>query len=488
MPAPLPENAPTPDDEALLEKRGGAPSDSPGIDGAHGSAYGRSLGVPAGLEADAASGSGLGGAGVGEAGRPKAPTVEQDEWRHSRFQARARALVFVRLAALAGGLALLLIPGWAAALGVDGPIFRLLLAGMALAGVIGVIALPGRRLLPRRRQDSLPPSAGSHPPRARRAAALRTLTYASLCLDVVAATYLIAATGGLRSPLLALQVGLAAVFALLFPRPLAALPTLLMLPVVAHIDHIVGGATGGLFDLLAIVGYGALDLAIIFLVVESNRREDAWHRQMIRLERALGELAVAEVRARLSREMHDGLGASLTSLSMQSEFLQTIAPEGPLRDEAVELRKGSEEALEELRHSLHVMRGDFDLVHAARSHCEAMTRRGRIPIAFSDDEAAGGSIPAEAQLALFRLLQEAVSNAIRHGAPQAVEVALRRGGRGWELTIRDDGRGFDPTVEKAGHYGLRGMHERARRWGGELSLRSRPGAGTEIHVRIPPAT
>ncbi|HEY0840852.1 MAG TPA: histidine kinase [Vulgatibacter sp.] len=389
-----------------------------------------------------------------------------DAWRRESFRARARALVQVRLGALALGVAILLVPGWAAAIGVGGAAYPLLLSGMAAyAAICGLVLVKA--------PDS---EAGR--------AATRSTSFVALCLDAAVATWLIAVTGGLRSPLLALQVALAGACVWLFPRPLAATPALLALPLIAQIDRLLGTSAGRLYDLLALAGQGALDVAIVYLVVESARREALGHAQAIDLERTRGELAVTKERARLAREMHDGVGAALTGLSMEAELLVARATAGPTAAAAAGVRRGAEEALFELRRSLEVMRGDFDLAESTRAFCEAASRRAGGPISFTDGGFPQGSLDAQRQLALFRIAQEAISNSIRHAAPSRVDVELLAEGG---VRIRDDGCGFDPSIDKRGHYGLRGMRERARSLGAELELRSRPGEGADLRVVLVPA-
>lgn len=392
------------------------------------------------------------------------PSTREDErleaWRRESFFARARALVRVRLAALLVGLAVLFVPGWAAGLGIDGRAFPLLLSGMALyAAGCGLV-------LARARAD-------------RGLDAARIAAGVALCLDAVVATWLIAVTGGLRSPLLALQVALAGASVWMFPRPIAAAPALLVLPALAQIDRLLGTSAGRLYDLLAIAGQGALDVALAYLVVEASRREAERHAQAIALERAHGELAVVRERTRLAREMHDGVGAALTGLSMEAELLVAGAPDGVASRGAIAVRRGAEEALFELRRSLEVMRGDFDLAEATRAFCEAAALRSGARIEFADRGFPGGRLDPQVQLSLFRVAQEAISNSLKHARPGLVEVELLPDPG---LRVRDDGCGFDPSIDKRGHYGLRGMRERARSFGATLELRSSPGRGAELEV------
>ena len=96
-----------------------------------------------------------------------------------------------------------------------------------------------------------------------------------------------------------------------------------------------------------------------------------------------------------------------------------------------------------------------------------------------------GALADEKQTVVYRVVQEALANAGRHARAGSVEVALSVNGEGAELRVSDDGVGFDPAVARDGGLGLEGMAERAKLVGGELDLRSSPGAGTELTLRVP---
>jgi two-component system sensor histidine kinase UhpB len=99
-------------------------------------------------------------------------------------------------------------------------------------------------------------------------------------------------------------------------------------------------------------------------------------------------------------------------------------------------------------------------------------------------------VTAAVQHDLVRIVREAVHNAVRHAEPSRVTVRATTADGGLEVEIADDGRGFDVAARAAspGRYGIRGMHERARRLGGGLVIESRPGAGTVVRVSLPVST
>jgi signal transduction histidine kinase len=91
----------------------------------------------------------------------------------------------------------------------------------------------------------------------------------------------------------------------------------------------------------------------------------------------------------------------------------------------------------------------------------------------------------EKQTVIYRIAQEALANAGRHAGASRVDVALTAAPQGARLSVADDGSGFDPVDARGGGLGLEGMAERARLVGGELDLRSEPGHGTEVTLRLP---
>jgi two-component system sensor histidine kinase DegS len=377
--------------------------------------------------------------------------------RRESFLTRARAVFWARLAFLALGVAILSVPAWAEPFGARFPDGLPVVAAMLAYGLAAFL-LADR-------------PAG------------RVANYVALCLDTAVLVHLVLASGGLSSPLLATQVILASVFAALFPRPLAIAPALLALPLVAELELLAGRPEEGGLELLVLVWYAALDVAVAAVVVLLHRREVAHGRERVRLEARLRELAVAGERQRIAREIHDGLGSALAGLALQAEWTEARA-EGEVRREIAELRNATAECLEELRRALHVFRGDFDLGGAIAEHCRAVAARARAVVAAHVEEPLPRLAPGKAH-DLFRVCQEAVSNALRHGHAGRIEVSLRAAGGALRLEVRDDGEGFDPGAGAPGHYGLLGIRERAARHGGDARFESAPGKGTRVIVGVP---
>jgi signal transduction histidine kinase len=318
----------------------------------------------------------------------------------------------------------------------------------------------------------------------KRGAAGRMVTFLTLNLDLFMIAYLIVASGALRSPVLPIQLIFTLFFAMLFPRPWGIIPPLLLLPLVAHLDQLLYGRGFVTQDIFILIFYSSINLIIVYAVVYLSGREETQQAEIVDLTRELRELAVREERQRISREMHDGLGALLSSMIMQAEYLSSLQSSDEVRREIAEIRGTAEESMDELRRCVQMMRDDFDMRQALEDFCRNFAARGRVELEFSVP-AQTPPIRPDRQLMVFRVLQEALSNALRHASPHRISVIMSDIGDCVVLKVSDDGRGFDPKLSPAGHYGLANMRERARKSAAECELSSAPGAGTTVTLTIP---
>ena len=197
------------------------------------------------------------------------------------------------------------------------------------------------------------------------------------------------------------------------------------------------------------------------------------------------ELAMLEERQRLAQNLHDAVNQSLFSAGLIAEVLPRLWERDPeeARRSLEDLRRLTRGALAEMRVLLAELRPstltDAELGELLRLLANAFTGRTNIPV---DVRLNGeGDLPAETQVAVYRICQEALNNIAKHAGAGRVEIELRRGGEGLELRILDDGRGFDTgKLPPSGHYGLGMMRERAETVNAVLTLASRPGQGTEV--------
>ena len=225
---------------------------------------------------------------------------------------------------------------------------------------------------------------------------------------------------------------------------------------------------------------------------EVERIELAFLRMMRRLEaerRRAGSAALhaqEEERARVARDLHDEVNQSLTGLLLRLEAAREAAPP-ELEGELAETKALANQAMRELLSLARQLRptalDDLGLVAAIEGQVEQL-RRGEID-ARLEVEGSFSDLGDDAQLVVYRVAQEALSNATRHSGAEQVEVRLRRSEDGGVvLEVGDDGCGFAFDESQRG-LGIGGMRERALLVGGELTIESRPDHGTTVRLDVP---
>jgi two-component system sensor histidine kinase UhpB len=194
--------------------------------------------------------------------------------------------------------------------------------------------------------------------------------------------------------------------------------------------------------------------------------------------------AQEEERARVARDLHDEINQSLTALLLRLEAVREAAP--PELEEELEATKGlANQAMRELLTVARDLRptalDDLGLAAAIAGQVKMVSQSG-IEAELIEDGSLS-DLDGDVQLVVYRVAQEALSNAARHSGAKRVAVILRRAGRGVELEVADDGRGF-PFEQSEKGLGIAGMRERALQVGGELTIESRPGQGTTVRLRV----
>ena len=375
-----------------------------------------------------------------------------------RFEVRAKALFYARLALMAIGLGVLVVPAWHQALNISLPMGVYCYLALLAAHVFSYLWV-GR------------PHA-------------RTIIFVTLCLDLLVLLYLVAASGGLKSPLMPAQLVFTMLFALLFPSPLHLIPPLLTLPVVAKVGQILGQHTlPG--DLLVVLWYSALNVTVVYVMVYLEGRERASFREVVRLQRQRRQDALEAERARIAREIHDSVGASLSGVILQAEYLASSDLDEETSREVAELREAACEGMEELRRAVSMMRQEFQLAPAVTDWAAAFSQRQHLEVSAAVTGVEPLELDPERQLVLFRVAQEALTNVAKHAGCTAVELQLTFDEHCARLRVADDGEGFDPEQVPGGHYGLRNIKERVARVGGQVDVQSTPGEGTTISVEVP---
>lgn len=198
-------------------------------------------------------------------------------------------------------------------------------------------------------------------------------------------------------------------------------------------------------------------------------------------------------RGRLARELHDDVAQILTALSLHMGLGRDSSSKIQI-NESIETWRGLvREALDRLRALIENMRppalDQIALIAALRAHIKRVQLTTGMHIEL-DMDADLGRLPSEVELSCFRIVQEAIMNAVKYADAKLLRIRLRRTERGLEIAIADDGRGFDVASTRShavqgGGVGLLSMRERALLVGGQLDVVSELGGGTEVRATLP---
>jgi PAS domain S-box-containing protein len=199
--------------------------------------------------------------------------------------------------------------------------------------------------------------------------------------------------------------------------------------------------------------------------------------------------AQEDERSRLARELHDDVNQRIAFLALTLDGLKQRVPSPDLVKEIVEIRKQVGDLssdIQALSHRLHSPKLELlGLTKAIASLCKELSERQGVNIDFRTDKVPE-MLPHDVSLCLFRILQEALQNALKHSGATRFRVWLRNRVNGLELVVQDTGRGFDPEQAIRGPgLGLTSMRERLKPFGGSLSIESKPQQGTTIYARVP---
>ncbi len=189
--------------------------------------------------------------------------------------------------------------------------------------------------------------------------------------------------------------------------------------------------------------------------------------------------AVADERARVAREIHDGLAQYLFAISTQVSMLEAGAP---LEQVLPRLKQAATSAQQEARFAVLALSsagGSARFDSALRRYVEVLTADGELDVELDVDPSV--RLAPDEQIEVFRIVQEGLGNARRHSGAGHVEVSISQQGGRRVVCVSDDGVGFDDSVTTAGQ-GVANMRLRAEAIEGELSLKSEPGCGTAIEV------
>jgi NarL family two-component system sensor histidine kinase LiaS len=199
--------------------------------------------------------------------------------------------------------------------------------------------------------------------------------------------------------------------------------------------------------------------------------------------------AVIEERQRLARELHDAVSQQLFAISM------TATAVGRTMDHDFERARRQVELIEEMASAaqsemrallLHLRPVHLEGKRLAQAIPELVEEmKAKVPVDIAIDMEEDLPLNKGVENHLFRIVQEALSNTLRHAKATKMDIVLQRRGDTVRLGIKDNGVGFDTQVKKQASYGMTNMEERVNELGGSLNIASAPGKGTRIEIRVP---
>ena len=235
------------------------------------------------------------------------------------------------------------------------------------------------------------------------------------------------------------------------------------------------------------------------MVLEDTRQ--TLHTRTLELRDALARLADAErrkaeqERKRLSLELHDEIGQQLTALSINFEMIHRRCTDPaaavPIRNVS-EIIKGLFASIREIVTQLRPPQlDDLGLPAALRWHLDRVRQTSFLKIAL-DENLGDARLPPDVEMSCFRIVQESITNTLRHASARVLQVRITRASGLIGLSISDDGVGFDADQlgadsDRFGHFGLAGMRERVLGMQGRFAVITAPGLGCRIQVDIPVA-
>jgi two-component system, NarL family, sensor histidine kinase DegS len=202
--------------------------------------------------------------------------------------------------------------------------------------------------------------------------------------------------------------------------------------------------------------------------------------------------AQEEERKRLSREIHDGPAQMMANVMMRSDLIEKVYKEYGARDaldEVKNLKKMVRSALYEVRRIIYDLRpmalDDLGLVPTLKKYLQTIEEYHSTTKITYINIGEERRLPTKFEVALFRMVQESVQNALKHSNAKEIKVKLEMTKENITVVIRDNGEGFDLNERKAESFGLIGMRERVDLLEGELSIDSKIGAGTVVLIQVP---
>jgi signal transduction histidine kinase len=244
----------------------------------------------------------------------------------------------------------------------------------------------------------------------------------------------------------------------------------------------------------------AQTLLIVGLLVQRQRRrqaeeqvrgsEEALRNSYTRIRDLGSRLLHAQdtERSRIARELHDDISQQVALLSIDLELLSSVVPTDSetLAGKALDRTQHIARSVHDLSHRLHPTKLRLIGLVAALQALQRELSRSDPTITFRHDHVMP-NLPPDLTVSLFRIVQEALQNAVKYSRAHTVDVHLHGEPEGLVLTVSDDGVGFDVDTAWGKGLGLISIGERIQAIGGTLDIRSSPGAGTTLTVQVPVA-
>ncbi len=252
-----------------------------------------------------------------------------------------------------------------------------------------------------------------------------------------------------------------------------------------------------LMNLIAISLLAGLLMSLLggFYVLRLERKGRLRYQQLVASRRELEALsarivdAQEEERRSISRELHDEVGQTLGALLVDLGQLSRLVPSGNdqlLQNQIARIKSVAEHAVKSIRDMALLLRppmlDDLGLLPALEWQAREVSRRGDMEVDVHS-QSLSEQLPDEIKVCVYRLVQEALTNAARHAAAKHAVVTVKQENARIHLTIADDGKGFSPDRTRG--MGILGMEERVKRLGGTLHIHSAPGKGATVEADIP---
>jgi signal transduction histidine kinase len=257
-----------------------------------------------------------------------------------------------------------------------------------------------------------------------------------------------------------------------------------------------GNLQGSLSRVLAI-GFSSgllLVLGSMMYIVRLDRQTRARYVELAQSQHALQQLSARLVDAQeterraISRELHDEVGQSLGALLVDIGRLSTtLSSERPeMKAQLDNLKSVAEQTFQTVRNIALLLRpsmlDDLGLAAALEWQGREVSRRSDIEVSVESDNVPE-DLPDEYKICIYRFVQEALNNAVRHSGASNAKVVVDRQSKTLLVRVTDDGRGFDPGRSRG--MGILGMEERVKRLGGTLGVQSQPGKGATVTAELP---